>query len=173
MADKQVLAAEAQRFQSRTRLFYWAATAVFAALAFFLALQIFVHLRDDRDTTRNAAILTLSWAPAVFYLWALWTLRGLFAALSRKGFVFHDVVANALGRMGVALVLGAATSLVALPFLIQLGSRVLGQIAIFAAPALTIGVIGLGLIAVAGMIRRAARLEAKATSLQAKLDEFF
>lgn len=173
MTDKQALAAEAQRFQNRTRLFYWMATAVCAALAFFLALQIIVHFRDDRDTTRNGAIIALSWAPAVFYLWALWTLRGLFAALSRKGFVFQDVIANALGRMGLALVLGAATSLAALPFLIQLGSRILGQFAIFAAPALTIGVIGLGLMAVAGMIRRAARLEEKAASLQAKLDEFF
>lgn len=173
MAGKQALAAEAQQFQKRTRLFFWAATAVFAALAFFLALQIFVHLRDDRDTTRNALIIALSWAPAIFYLWAVWSVRGLFAALSRKGFVFHDVIAGALGRIGLALLLGALTSLAALPFLIQLGSRILGQFAIFAAPALTIGVIGLGLIAVAGMIRRAARLELKAASLQAKLDEFF
>lgn len=173
MADKQALAVEARRFRSRTRLFYWAATAVFAALAFFLALQILVHLRDDRDTTRNAAIIALSWAPAIFYLWAVWSVRGLFAALSRKGFVFQDVVADALNRIGLALVLGGLTSLIALPFLVSLGSRVLGQFAIFAAPALTIGVIGTGLIAVAGMIRRAARLEMWATALQAKLDEFF
>lgn len=173
MADKQTLAVEAQQFQKRTRLFFWSATAVFAALVFILALQVFVHVRDDRDTTRNVAIIALSWAPAVFYLWALWTFRALFAALSRKGYVFHDVIAGALGRIGLALVLGAVTSLIALPFLIQLGSRILGQFAIFTAPALTIGVIGLGLIAVAGMIQRAARLEAKASSLQAKLDEFF
>jgi len=69
-------------------------------------------------------------------------------------------------------VLGAAVALAALPLLISLGSRVLGQFAIFVAPPLAIGIVGLVLIAVASMIRRAAHLEAKAASLRAVLDDF-
>lgn len=171
MTTKETLAAEAAQFQQRNRLFYWAATLVVVALLFFIALQIFVQLRSN-GSERATLILLLSWAPTLFYLWGLWAVRGMFAALSRKGFIFHDVVSRALTSLGACLVIGATVSLVSLPFLISLGSRVLGQFAIFAAPALTIGVVGLVLIAVAGMIRRASQLEAKATALRAVLDDF-
>jgi len=173
MTTKETLTAEAARFQRRNRAFYWAATAVIAALVFFAALQIFVHIRlGEAATARGTNILILSWAPALFYLYGLWSVRDMFAALSRKGFIFHDVVASALVRVGWALLLGALVSLAALPVLISLGSRILGQFAIFGAPALTIGVIGLALIAASGMVRRAAQLEVKAASLRAVLDDF-
>jgi hypothetical protein len=169
---KEALAAEAKTFQRRNRLFYWAATVVMAVLVLFIALQIFVQVRAGGGTTRAAMILALSWAPTVFYLWGLLAVRGMFAALSRKGFIFHEAVSSALMQLGASLLLGALAALAALPFLISLGSRVLGQFAIFTAPALTIGVVGLVLIAVAGMMRRAAHLEAKAVSLRAVLDDF-
>ncbi len=171
MTTKEALAAEAQTFKARNRLFYWATTLVVAILLLVAALQIFVQLRGG-GTSRAATILALSWAPSIIYLWGLWSVRGMFAALSRKGFVFHDVVSSALTRLGAALVLGAAVALAALPLLISLGSRVLGQFAIFIAPPLAIGIVGLVLIAVASMIRRAAHLEAKAASLRAVLDDF-
>lgn len=170
--SKEALAADARRFQQRTKLFHHVATLVIAALVFVAALQIYTQLRIGGGTTRGVAILLLSWAPAVFYLWAVWTVRGMFAALSRKGFVFQDVIVRALTRIGWALVLGAAAALAALPALIELGSRVLGQFAIFSAPALTIGVVGLALIALAHMIRRAAQLETRAASLRTVLDDF-
>lgn len=171
MTSKEILAAEAKTFQQRNRLFHGAATIVIAVLVIFIALQIFVQLRSG-GTTRAAIVLTLSWAPALAYLWGLWAIRGMFADLSRKGFAFHDVVSRALTQLGVALVLGAVVAVAALPVLISLGSRILGQFAIFAAPQLTIAVVGLALLALASMIRRAAQLEARAAALRAVLDDF-
>lgn len=171
MTTKETLAAEANSFKTRNRFFYWAATMVVALILLFIALQILVHIRGG-GTARAALILTLSWGPSMIYLWGLWGVRDMFAALSRKGFVFHEIISSALTRLGGALVLGALAAFTALPFLISLGSRVLGQFAIFVAPPLTIGVVGLVLIGVASMVRRAAVLEAKAASLRAVLDDF-
>src|SRR5690242_11944668 len=134
----------AARFRRRNRQFYWAATLVFAAIVAFMALTLIVVI--TRGSVMRASTLQqlpLAWAPALFYLWAVWSARQMFAAFSRAGFVFHAVATNALGRIGWALALGAAASLVAAPIMMSFGGRVVGGFATINAPALTLGIVGL------------------------------
>jgi hypothetical protein len=116
--------------------------------------------------------LPLAWLPALFYLWALWSARQMFREFSRGGFVFGAVVSAALGRIGWALALGAGAALVIVPVRLAMGMQVVGGFALFNAPALTLGIVGLALIAMARMMRRAAALEAKVASLNAVLSDF-
>ena len=51
-------------------------------------------------------------------------------------------------------------------------ARVRPGFAVFDVPALTLGVVGLALIVLAGMLRRAAAIEAEATKLRTTLKEF-
>ena len=87
----------AEVFQRRNRRFLIAANVVLAAIAAVIVLTLIVLLTRG-PTMRVASIerLALSWAPAAFYLWALWTLRGLFAALARGGLNFQPLIAQRL-----------------------------------------------------------------------------
>jgi hypothetical protein len=117
--------------------------------------------------------VVLAWAPAGFYLWAVWTLRGMFVALARGGPAFQPAVIQALSRVGWALLLGASVSVVLAPVVRMLTvPRPVAGFAMLNVPALTLAVVGLALIAVARMLRRGARLEAEAASLKAMLKDF-
>ncbi len=173
MVSTATLEAEQLQFRKRNRQFYWLATLALIAAMMVVALTIIVVvLKGATMRTVTLQQLALAWAPAVFYVWALWAVRGLFAALSKKGFAFHDVIARALTHIGWSLTLGTLVSILAMPFVISLGPPIVGRFAILNAPALTLGVVGLALIAIASMIRRAAQVEAKAASLQAVLNDF-
>lgn len=173
MTSAARLEADQVSFRKRIRQFYWLATLALMAAMMVVALTVIVVvLKGTTMRVTTLQQLALAWAPAVFYVWALWAVQGLFSALSKKGFVFHDVIARALTRIGWALALGAAVSIAAMPFVVSLGAPIVGRFAIFNAPALTLGVVGLALIAIASMIRRAAQVEAKAASLQAVLNDF-
>jgi hypothetical protein len=165
---------EVAAFRSRSRQFAIAAAVVLAAILAVCALNLLVILlRGHVMRPQTLQKLALAWAPAPFYLWALWTLRGMFAALARTGISFQPVVSKALERVGLALVLGAGISVLASPLMLALiRPRTIGGFAIVNVPSLTIGVVGLALIATAFMLRRAARLEAEAARLKATLEDF-
>jgi hypothetical protein len=118
--------------------------------------------------------LALTWSPTPFYLWALWSLSRLFRNLWLRGADLSLAMAGALVRIGWGLLLGAATALAASPFLLALAGsqRMEGRFATLNVPALTIGVVGLAMLATAHMVRRGAAFEAEATELRAELGEF-
>lgn len=161
-------------FQRRSRAFLIAATVVLAAVVAVILLTLFVLVtRGPTMRVESLERLGLIWAPALFYLWALWTLRGLFSALSRGGLNFQPLIAQALSRIGWALALGAGVSVVAAPIVLSLGGpHAFGGFAVFVVPPLTLGVVGLALIALAGLLRRASAIEAEATKLRTTLKEF-
>ena len=112
-----------------------------------------------------------SWAPAAFYLWAFRAAPS--SALARGGLNFQPLIAQALSRVGWALALGAGVSVAAAPLTLSLGGpHAFGGFAVFDVPALTLGVVGLALIVLANMLRRATAIEAEATKLKATLQEF-
>lgn len=165
---------EVAQFKSRSRQFYWLATLALAAISCVVLLTLGVVVARGGVMQAGALQrLALSWAPVPFYVWALWKARGLFAELSRRGFAFHGLVSEALKSIGWSLSFGAFVSIGAAPVIWSIGPRAYGSFAIFNVPALTLGIVGLALVAVSGVIRQAARVEAKNAFLQSALEEFF
>ena len=117
--------------------------------------------------------MAVSWLPAVFYIWVLWSIRDLFRALTRGTFGFANMIV-ALARVGWGLMLGAATALIITPLLMMLNEneRIRGAFALLNVPALTLVIVGLALIVLSHMMRRALALEAEAARLKATLEEF-
>jgi hypothetical protein len=163
------------QFRRRARQFRLAATLAIAAIAGVILLTLIVILTRWNAFGDTALVrLALTWTPAIFYLWALWALRSMFAAFAGAGPAFTPIVANALTNIGWALLSGAAVTLVLAPFVLTLAhSHAMGGFAIFNVPALTIAIVGLALIATAHMLRRAAEIEAQAAALKSELEEFF
>jgi hypothetical protein len=161
-------------FRRRNRQFAVAATIVLIAVGGFVVLTLaVVVLQGHAMRTETLQKVALAWCPALFYLWALWTLRGMFAALARGGMTFQPVVVRALARIGWALLLGAGAGLVVAPPVQMLTvPRPVAGFAVFNVPALTLGVVGLALIAMGRMLQRGARLEAETASLKAILEDF-
>lgn len=167
--------AELSQFRQRSRQFAGAATAVVAVIGVIIVLTLgVVVLRGQAMGWARVTRLALSWTPAVCYLWALWTLRGMFRALARDGLTFQPAVTRALGRVGWALAGGAVLTLLEAPVVVWLtgGGGPGGGFATLNVPALTLGVTGLALVVLAAMLRRGARLEAETTRLKAVLNDF-
>jgi hypothetical protein len=99
----------------------------------------------------------------------------MFASLAKGGPARQgEAVARALNRVGWALALGATATVLVSPALLALTQRP-HAMATFAAvdvPAATLGVVGLALIAVSRMLKRAASLEAEASDLKTVLKDF-
>lgn len=165
---------EVASFRHRNRGFAAAATIILIVVCSIVGLTLaVVVLQGHAMRAETLQKVALAWAPAAFYLWALWILRGMFAALARGGLAFQPVVIRALSRVGWALLLGASVSLLLAPVARMLAvSRPVAGFAVLNLPSLTLGVVGLALIAVARMLREGARLEAEAASLKAMLEDF-
>jgi hypothetical protein len=161
------------RFQKRNRNFYWSATIIFFVMVAVIALTLLVVATRGAfmrvDTLQQ---LPLAWAPAIFYLWAVWAARSMFAAFSRGGFIFQDVVTKTLTRIGWALCLGAAATMLATPLRLLMGAHLVAGFAVLNIPALTLGVVGFALIAMARMMHHARGLETRLAKLDAELQDF-
>jgi hypothetical protein len=160
------------------------ATVVFAAFTTLVVVAlVLVVLRGQAAGATVVMRLALSLSPAAGYLWATWTVRGMFQALARDGLTFQPAVIGALGRLGAALGVGAALSMmeVSLSRLLLLtgawrtgGASPGGDLGYLSAmlPTLTLMVTSMGLTVLARMLARGARLEAETTRLKAALDDF-
>ena len=122
----------------------------------------------------DASILRLvfAWAPALFYLIALFSARRLFATLAEEGFSFGPAVVRALNRIGIALACGGGASLVWGGYLMFSGMRGVGGFAGLAAPGLTIAIVGATLVAIARLIGHAETIRRQNTSLSVELEGF-
>ncbi len=175
-APSPELSPDLLRFRRQNRLFALGAGLVLAGMAAIIALLLFAMTRQSpEERLVIGSRLALTWSPALFYLWALWTLRGMFAGLARGGPGLQgEIVARALNRVGWALTLGSAAAVLVSPYVLAQTQRP-HAMATFAAvdvPAATLGVVGLALIAVSAMLRRAAALEAEAADLKTVLKDF-
>jgi hypothetical protein len=184
--------ATAAEIEARLRLGCrsWAlvATVMFAGFAMLVVLALVgIVLRGQAVGAAVVTRLALSLSPVAGYLWALWTLRGMFQALARDGLTFQPAVIGALGRLGTALLLGAALSMmeVNLSHLLSMlhlltgawrtgGASPSGDLEYIGVmlPTLTLMVTSMGLTLLAQMLARGARLEAETTRLKAALDDF-
>jgi hypothetical protein len=166
--------AETALFRRRNRQFALAATLAIVVIGVIVTLTlVVVLLRAQVMRAERLERIALGWSPAACYVWALWTLHGMFKAMARDGLSFQPQVIAALGRVGWALGWGAALTLIEAPLMAWLiHGPGPGSFAALNVPAMTLGVTGLALIALARMLARGARLEAEAARLKAVLDDF-
>lgn len=134
------------------------AILIFVALSLvLLAEAAFLAQASDRAASlRYTGALRL---PMLFYLAAVWMIRRACAEIA-AGVAFDAVLPTLLRRLGLALALGAAASVFATPWLMPGGT-----LASFDPPAITVGLVGLLLVVLAGLFRRAA-------AMARELDEF-
>jgi hypothetical protein len=160
-----------ERFRKLNRRFAIAATVVIAAIAMMMVIYAIVALRGLQAPVLLR--LALSWSPSLFYLWALWTLRDLFVQLAHSGPGVQFGVTAALAKIGWALMLGSLATLVVTPLINMMTEpHHLGSFPLFDVPALTLGMVGLALLVVAPMLKRALHFEAEAKSLKNVLEGF-
>jgi Protein of unknown function (DUF2975) len=164
---------ERVKFRAANRRYSILASIAIGLVLLLMAMYTFAVVHALSTASGFPLGWIVNWLPAVFYLWALWQLRGLFAELSKDAASTSQRVASVVGRVGWALMLGAVATLVpVVNFLLNQTTRG-GTVVAYLIPAITLFLLGLALFALAPMLNRAVALEAEAKSLKAELDEFF
>lgn len=159
MADADML------FCDRSRWLRRLATIVLCVLALALGIEL-VMVVTSGDVQRDLAFLIPYRLPMLFYLAGIWTIRQTFARLA-DGEMFGHLLPVLLRRLGLALAGGGFASV----FLTQWLWRALlgpkhGALATFDPPAITVGLVGLLMIVLADLMKRA-------EALRHELDGFF
>lgn len=125
--------------------------------------------------------LLVRWSPALFYLYALWAMRGGFRDFARGG-VLGDAIASGCSRAGWALAVGGSLSAVGVPNLIRILDdagvlkRAPGEWAgllVFDVAYLAVGLVGLALILLGRLLRLAGETQREAAELRDELGSFF
>jgi hypothetical protein len=165
-------------FRAANRRYSIVATTAIGLVVLLMAVYTFAVTHALVTASRFPLGWIVNWIPAAFYLWALWRLRSLFTALAAEVVSPSQSVASAVSRVGWALMLGAATTLI--PVVNFFANAVVaspnprgGTFVVYFVPAVTLFLLGLALIALAPMLNRAIALELEAKSLKAELGEFF
>ncbi len=123
----------------------------------------------------------LQWSPSILYLYSLWSIRQGFRDFAIGG-VLGPAIATGCFRAGIALALGASLSAVGVPnlarILIDRGliDPSIGPfpgVLVFDTAYLAVGVVGLALMLLGRLLRRASEIQAEAAALRNELDEFF
>jgi hypothetical protein len=154
-----------KRLTYRSRLLRRLATVVLFVLAAALGIEVVMAFTSN-DVLRDLAYLLPYRLPMLFYLVGVWTIRQAFARLA-EGEMFNQLLPVLLRRLGLALAGGGVANV----FLTQWLWRALigpanGAWASFDPPAITVGLVGLLLIVLAGLMKRA-------VAMRHELDGFF
>ncbi len=167
---------EARRFRSHNKWLAILATVFLVGLGGTIAVYLMflrfmlAHPNVDNDMMLR---LSVSWLPAIFYMWILWTLRGLFRDLASEGLGFRPPLLKALSRIGWGLMLAAVTTLAMGPLLnVITAPHRIGNFMLFDLPHITLVVVGLALILLARMLKRALKLEAETREMREVLETF-
>lgn len=169
--------AELGRLQVRSRWLGRAVTGLVglvllvAAISFVGALRSGASMHDEVGPPARAASWLVFWAPAAFYLWALWAIRRALDNVA-AGRYFHPTLARSLRDVGIGLGAGGATSAVIQPNLMRLmsdagwGRQIFASYGHFDVAYVAVGAVGLALVLLSRVLHRAAEI-------QAELDEIF
>ena len=161
------------RFQQLNRILALATALVIAVILLIMVLYVYVIVSRGLTDPDVLLRLGLSWLPALFYLWALWTLRGLFRGLAESGLTLRHGLSAALSRIGLALICGAVATIVTAPVVALLTKpHHLGMFALSDAPALALAMIGVALMVLARVLVQAIKLQGDAHQLRDVLESF-
>ena len=123
----------------------------------------------------------LRWSPSILYLYSLWSIRQGFKDFAIGG-VLGPAIAAGCFRAGIALALGASLSAVGVPNLARIlidrglidpSIGLFHGVLVFDTAYLAVGVVGLALMLLGRLLRRASEIQAEAAALRNELDEFF
>ena len=154
---------------SRLTLFLLIGTALVILLPYLLHFTRPAGPGGDARHPFTAGALL--WLPSIFYLYSLWAIRSGFRAFAAGG-VFGPAIADGCTRAGLALAIGATLSAVGVPNLFRLISGS-GAVLHFDPAYLAVGVVGLALLLLGRLLRRAAALQRETAELRSELSEFF
>ncbi len=119
--------------------------------------------------------LVVHWLVPLPYLFAVFSIRQAFAAYARGG-VLGQVMVRACRLAGWALAVGAAISAFGLPLLVRwfatTAHPMSRTVMVFDVAYVAIGVVGLALVLLGGLIRRAIETEERVHALEDELTEF-
>ena len=164
---------------ARMTLVLLVATALLIVVPTMIALILMAQRGSDWTGLLWWSLIT--WAPAIFYLYALWAIRGAFRDFAQGG-QFGPAIAAGCTRAGIFLAAGGTMSAVGVPNIHRLmqlqgvpGGPIqrIGTLLHFDAAYLAVGVVGLALILLGRLLHRAADLQSEAARLRGELDEFF
>lgn len=131
---------------------------VFLLLCLVLAIQLVAVLSGRYPRP----MILVDALPMLFFLWAIWSIRRA-VVLVGEGAALRGLLSSLLARVGAALLLGGLALVFGVPILARLISGG-GSFARYDVSAITVGVVGVGLMIVA-------RLVADAEAMRAELDE--
>jgi hypothetical protein len=147
--------------RSRARILMWLVTLPFACL---LLLALTLAGTAAWHGGHYVGLLLIAYLPMCIYIWAIWMVRQALKSIA-KGAVFDQVVPALLGRVGLALFVGALFNVIGTPLftgLLYSKPFVLG----FDGAAVTLGVVGATLVLLAQLLRQA-------SAMRDELDAFF
>lgn len=149
----------------RSRWLRRLATVVLCVLVAALGIEVIMVFTSD-DVVRDLAYLLPFRLPMLFYLAGVWTIRQAFARLAEAE-MFNQLLPVLLRRLGLALAGGGVASVFLTQWLwLALIGPASGAWASFDPPAITIGLVGLLMIVLADLMKRAA-------AMRHELDGFF
>lgn len=135
--------------RARSRVLRNLVTIVLAVLLFVLAVELSMLMQGRHGGAR----FLIHRLPLLFYLWAIWNARQAIAAVGR-GDGFGAILPRLIGRVGLALFLGALINVFFAPWLsIALGWS--STIAYYDVAAITVGVVGATLMVLGQLLREA------------------
>ena len=146
------------------RLSLWLSTAIFAVLAaaFLFGFSHLLWHQDARELIPEKALVQL---PGMFYLFGLWACRRAAKRLA-TGEHFAPATRRLLRQVGLALILGTAMETFGVPWLRLLLEGGPGPVASFDPATLTLAAVGVMMIVLSGLWRRAGEMDKE-------LGEFF
>lgn len=144
-----------------------ALAALAVALAALIALERFGPLMVGAvpHAAGDWSLAVAKALPEFLAVLALWWIRGALAAFARGEF-FTPALARALRRAGIAIAIAAAYTLALLPSIAKALGSPPGYLIAFDVSAFVLGAVGIALVLIAHVLKRAA-------VLQAELDEIF
>lgn len=168
-------ALDRRRLQQHSRWLTRIADLMLAGTLAALVLPALVALRQAPAADVLRGELVVHWLVPLPYLFAVFAIRQAFAAYGRGG-VLGPVMVRACQHAGAALAVGAAISAFGLPLLVRwLGTTrhaMSGTVMVFDVAYVAIGVVGLALVLLGGLIRRAIEVQARVDALEHELTEF-
>ena len=138
-----------------------AAEAMLVVFCLLCAVLLIEVVAVASGASRNWLLLAEA-LPMPFFLAAIWSIRRAVLMVG-AGAALRSLVSAMLARVGLALLLGGLAMVVAVPTIVWLTTGK-GAVLRYDVAAITVGVVGLGLMILA-------RVVAEAEELQAELDE--
>ena len=164
---------EQTRLRARSRWLRWAVTGLLGLLLLVALLSLWAEVNLASDVAKPGALLheivgwSVFWAPAAFYVWALWAIRRALGDVA-SGRLLQPALARSLRDVGLGLTAGALTSTFVQPNLMRMMANAgwsdgapFASFAHFDVAYFAVGAIGLALVLLSRVLHHAAEVQAE------------